>query len=129
MTRLPPRPNGSQPDDLSRTLTDRMQARVADARLALERRGSATRPKSKTNRVRSDSPSTSIWQLSEEAREAKSLHRVFRDLGVSYRRYRSQTGEPVTPGLRDAAYNFRAQPSLTSLVAVAAFLDELDLLN
>jgi hypothetical protein len=35
----------------------------------------------------------------------------------------------VVPGLRDAAYNFRAEPSLTSLVAVAVFLDELDLLS
>jgi hypothetical protein len=35
----------------------------------------------------------------------------------------------VSPGLRDAAYNFRAAPSLTSLVAVAAFLEKLDLLS
>jgi hypothetical protein len=48
---------------------------------------------------------------------------------MSYRRYRSQTGSRVVPGLRDAAYNFRAEPSLTSLVAVAAYLDELDLLS
>jgi hypothetical protein len=50
-------------------------------------------------------------------------------MGISYRRYRSQTREPVVPGLRDAAYGFRAEPSLTSLVAVAAYLDELDLLS
>ena len=129
MSKQPPRPKSSQLGDSSRTLTDRMQARVADARLAIERRASATRPKSKRRRGSSGSPSTSIWQLSEEARESQSLRRVFRDLGVSYRRYRSQTGDPVTPGLRDAAYNFRAEPSLTSLVAVAAFLDELDLLS
>ncbi len=123
------RPNGSEPNDLSETLTDRVQARVANARLALEQRARASRPKSGRNPAQADSPSTSIWQLSEEARETKSLRRVFRELGVSYRRYRSQTGEPVRPGLRDAAYNFRAEPSLTSLVAVAAFLDELDLVN
>lgn len=129
MPKQSPRPNGSEPNDLTQTLTDRVQERVANARLALEQRARASRPKSNRNLAQADSPSTSIWQLSEEAREAKSLRRVFRDLGVSYRRYRSQTGEPVAPGLRDAAYNFRAQPSLTSLVAVAAFLDELDLLN
>jgi hypothetical protein len=106
-----------------------MQARVDDARLALDRRTDATRPKSKRRRVPPGSTSTSIWQLSEEVRADRSLRRVFRDLGVSYRRYRTQTGEPVMPGLRDAAYNFRAEPSLTSLVAVAAFLDDLDLLN
>jgi hypothetical protein len=65
----------------------------------------------------------------EEQREVQSLKRVFRDLGVSYRRYRSQTKEPVVPGLRDAAYSFRAEPSLTALVAVAAYLDDLDLLS
>jgi hypothetical protein len=129
MSKQTPRPNGAEPNNPSETLTDRVQARVANARLALDQRARASRPKSARNRAQADSPSTSIWQLSEEAREAKSLRRVFRDLGVSYRRYRSQTGEPVAPGLRDAAYNFRAQPSLTSLVAVAAFLDELDLLN
>jgi hypothetical protein len=129
MSKQSARPNGSEPNDVSETLTNRVQARVADARLALEQRARASRPRSKRATLRADSPSTSIWQLSEEARETKSLRRVFRDLGVSYRRYRSQTGEPVAPGLRDAAYNFRAEPSLTSLVAVAAFLDELDLLN
>jgi hypothetical protein len=129
MAKQSSRPNGAESSDISQTLTDRVQARVADARLALDQRARASRPKARQRQAQIDSPSTSIWQLSEEAREAKSLHRVFRDLGVSYRRYRSQTGEPVTPGLRDAAYNFRAEPSLTSLVAVAAYLDELDLLN
>jgi hypothetical protein len=129
MPKQPPRANGAEPHNPPETLTDRVQARVANARLALDQRARASRPKSTRSLAQADSPSTSIWQLSEEAREAKSLRRVFRDLGVSYRRYRSQTGEPVAPGLRDAAYNFRAQPSLTSLVAVAAFLDELDLLN
>jgi hypothetical protein len=129
MTPRSPRSNGSKSGESPPTLTDRMQARVDDARLALDRRTDATRPKSKRRRVPPGSTSTSIWQLSEEVRADRSLHRVFRDMGVSYRRYRSQTGEPVAPGLRDAAYNFRAEPSLTSLVAVAAFLDELDLLN
>jgi hypothetical protein len=66
---------------------------------------------------------------SEQALEFESLKQVFRDLGISYRRHRSQTGDPLTPGLRDAAYNFRAEPSVASLVAVAAYLDELDLLS
>jgi hypothetical protein len=65
----------------------------------------------------------------EDLRELQSLKRVFRDMGVTYRRYRSQTGNPATPGLRDATYNFRAEPSLTSLVAVAVFLDKLELLS
>jgi hypothetical protein len=35
----------------------------------------------------------------------------------------------VVPGLRDAAIEFRADPSLSSLVAVAVYLDKLDLLS
>ncbi len=109
------------------TLTDRVIARVNHARLAVERRAKATRPKSK--RLRPSLPGSSTSPISEEVLESKSLRRVFRDLGISYRRYRSQTGGRVAPGLRDAAYHFRAEPSLTSLVAVAAFLDEIDLLS
>ena len=121
------RPNGSQPDELPENLTERVKARVTLARVAVDRRAKASRPKSKLRRpatpASTDSPSL------EQVRESESLKRVFRELGASYRRYRSQTGDPVTPGLRDAAYKFRAEPSLTSLVAVAAYLDELDLLS
>ena len=100
------------------TLTDRVQVRVDAARLVVDRRaGRAAAP-------------VAIGSLGQdEIRQSQSLRRVFRDLGVSYRRYRSQTGDKVVPGLRDAAYNFRGDPSLTSLVAVAAFLDKLDLLS
>jgi hypothetical protein len=110
------------------TLTDRMIARVNDARLAVER-GDATGARSRRRRRRPSSPGSAISPSSEEGLKSESLRRVFRDLGISYRRYRSQTGDRVVPGLRDAAYNFRTEPSLTSLVAVAAFLDELDLLS
>jgi hypothetical protein len=119
--------NDSVSAEFPETLTARVLARVNEARLAIDRRENATRPKSKRRRPSplGSPPSPS----SEEILESQSLRRVFRDLGVSYRRYRSQTGGRVAPGLRDAAYNFRAEPSLTSLVAVAAFLDELDLLS
>ena len=50
-------------------------------------------------------------------------------MGYAYRRYRAQSGGPVAPGLRAAAYNFRENPSLPALVGVAAFLDNLDLLS
>jgi hypothetical protein len=68
-------------------------------------------------------------QTPEEMRETQSLRRVFHDLGDSYRLYRRRTGEPVKPALREAAYQFRQAPSLTSLVSVAAFLDELQILT
>jgi hypothetical protein len=93
----------------SQSLTDLVAERVINARLAL-----ASRPGR---------------QPSPELAETRSLNRVFRDMGHAYRRYRSQTGGPVVPGLRDAAYTFRANPTLPSLVAVAAYLERLDLLS
>jgi hypothetical protein len=120
--------NGSSHES-PENLFDRVQARVADAALALDRRANATRPKSRTRRVSLATAAGDSSRSPQELIAEESLRRVFRDLGVSYRRYRKQTGTPLTPGLRDAAYNFRAEPSLTSLVAVAAYLDELGLLS
>jgi hypothetical protein len=100
----------SAPAEPSQSLTDLVAERVINARLALE-----ARPKK---------PSSSA-----ELTETQSLNRVFRDMGYAYRRYRSQTGGPVVPGLREAAYEFRANPSRPSLVAVAAYLEKLDLLS
>jgi hypothetical protein len=115
---------GAAPAEHSQTLTDRVLARVADARLAVDRA-----PRPGKSRRRGKSLAGSAAAEVEQSREAESLRRVFRDLGISYRRYRSQTHEPVKPELREAAYKFRADPSLTSLVAVAAYLDDLDLLS
>ncbi|MFL5403483.1 MAG: hypothetical protein ACJ8BF_11770 [Gemmatimonadales bacterium] len=128
MPNSPARSAGSDPEELSQSLTERVMARVVDARSAVDRREGATRPKSKRRRQKpveslSDGPSA------QELREFESLKTVFRDLGVSYRQYRRQTGEPVAPAVREAAYQFRASPSLTSLVSVAVYLDELDILT
>jgi hypothetical protein len=109
------------------SLTQRMEARVAKAALALDRRSSATRPKS--YRRRASDAGAPARGSKENILAEQSLRRVFQDLGISYRRFRKQTGAPLVPGLRDAAYTFRAEPNLTSLVAVAAFLDDLDLLT
>jgi hypothetical protein len=126
MTNHPPRPV-SEPADLSQSLTDRVAERVINARLALE-----ADPKSKrsaSRRTRKASGTSLLESNDAELRETQSLKRVFREMGHAYRRYRSQTGGPVLPGLREAAYKFRAEPSLPALVAVAAYLDELDLLS
>jgi hypothetical protein len=122
------RPGRSVPEELPKSLTDRVMARVDDARIAVDRREGATRPKSKRRR-RAPVESASAGPSRQELREFESLKRVFRDLGVSYREYRRQTGEPVAPAVREAAYKFKADPSLTSLVSVALFLDELDILT
>jgi hypothetical protein len=121
-------PKGSS-NELPENLFDRVQARVAEAAFALDRRANASRPKSHRRRDPLATVTGNDSRSSEEIRAEQSLRRVFRDLGVSYRRFRKQTGTPLTPGLRDAAYNFRAEPSITTLVAVAAFLDDLDLLS
>ena len=108
------------------TLIEQMRARVNTARRAVDLRANATRPRLGHPRARPADPSS---RSMEEVRENQSLRRVFLDLGITYRRYRSQRGGPVAPGLRDAAYNFRADPSFASLVTVAGFLDELKLLE
>jgi hypothetical protein len=108
------------------TLTDRVLAQVEAAQRAIVRRTNATRPKVRRGQAR---PDGAVSAGSEAGQEVESLQRVFRNLGVLYRRHRKRTGGPLVPGLRDAAYNFRAEPSLGSLVVVAAFLDELQLLQ
>jgi hypothetical protein len=110
----------------SEPLADRMRARLRTARRAVDRRATATRPRLRQRPARPADPGSLNL---DEVRERESLRQVFQELGISYRRYRSQVGGPVAPGLRDAAYNFRAEPSLASLVTVAGFLDELKLLD
>lgn len=64
----------------------------------------------------------------EQVRRARSLRRVFVDLGTSYREFRRRTGAAVSPEVRDAAYRFRREGDVSSLVAVAASLDQLEAL-
>ena len=98
----------------SRTLTDRVLARVRDAETAVER-----------SNLRHGAPS---GQTPEQVRRARSLRRVFVDLGTSYREFRRRTGADVSPVVRDAACRFRRELDVTSLVAVAASLDQLEAL-
>lgn len=123
-------PNVSSPD-LSQAsqplqpLIDRVRARVADAALALERRARASRPRSKRARpTKSVALTGSQSQTSAVTPEIRSLRHVFQELGDTHRQYRRQTGEHVPPALREAALAFKAAPTLGSLVAVAAFIEE-----
>jgi hypothetical protein len=107
------------------TLKARMLARVKAARRAVDRRGNADRPQLQRRRARPADPGAASL---EELRTTEALKQVFHHLGVVYRRYRRRTGNPVAPGLRAATDQFRAEPSLPALMAVAAILDELELL-
>src|SRR5688500_13901927 len=102
MSDYTPHSSGSRAAEPSQTLTDRVLARVANARLAADERAGSSRHKARRRRPASLGSPESASPNSDDARESESLKQVFRDLGVSYRRYRSQTREPVVPGLRDA---------------------------
>jgi hypothetical protein len=75
-----------------------------------------------------DRPSADVGRTPEQLRETRSLRRVFVDLGTSYREYRRRTGAEVSPDVRDAAYRFRRELNVESLVAVADSLDRLEAL-
>jgi hypothetical protein len=94
MSALSLTPSGSPShDDSPETLTDRVALRVMNARLAIEERRDKKQPKVRRNGATSA-------QSKAELREIASLKQVFREMGTSYRRYRSQTGKPVVPELR-----------------------------
>jgi hypothetical protein len=98
---------------------------VLNARLILEKEAGGARTRGRSAAISGIADAETTGEL----RELQSLKRVFRDLGNSYRRHRKETGRPVNPDLREAAYQFRANPSLPALIAVAAYLDRMDLLS
>ncbi|MEO6058173.1 MAG: hypothetical protein ABIQ49_15220 [Gemmatimonadales bacterium] len=130
MPDLPSRPTGSKRSAIRPTLTDRVLARVTDAGLAVDQRTAAARRKASRYRLtRPDAPAAGATRSPAQVREARSLRRVFSDLGLSYRRYRRETGAPVSRDVRDAACRFRRERDVASLVSVAACLDALDILT
>jgi hypothetical protein len=104
-------------------------ARVSDAGHSVDRRAGATRPRARRRPTAVDPLAAGVTRTPEQVREARSLRRVFDDLGLSYRQYRKETGAPVSSDIRDAAYRFRRELNVTSLVSVAACLDALDILT
>jgi hypothetical protein len=116
-------------DPQAQTLTDRVLARVNDAALAADRRAKATRPRSARRRAESSDPlAAGTTRSPAQVREARSLRRVFLDLGDCYRDYRRRTGAPVSEDVRAAANRFRRELTVPTLVGVAASLDQLDIL-
>lgn len=114
----------------SRTLTERVKERVAEAGVTNDERDKSTGAKSRKARpTKLGSPSSGPKASDESQREGKSLRRVYRELKVTYQQYRRDTGRQAVPALRDAVRAFKRGPSLTSLVGVAAFLDDRSLLS
>jgi hypothetical protein len=124
MSALPPHDRAPLPPEPS-TLTDRVLARVSDAALAVDRRADAARHRTPRTPAPLDPRSAQVTRSPAQIREARSLRRVFDDLGHAYRQYRRRTGAPVSPEVRAAAYRFRRELNVASLVSVAARLDEL----
>jgi hypothetical protein len=129
MPDLPSSSGPKRPKTSSQTLTDRVLARVSDAGHSVDRRAGATRPRARRRPTAVDPLAAGATRTPEQVREARSLRRVFDDLGLSYRQYRKETGAPVSSDIRDAAYRFRRELNVTSLVSVAACLDALDILT
>ena len=127
MSQVPSLPGAS--DSQAQTLTDRVLARVNDAALAVDKRAKATRPRSAHRRAEHSDPlAAGATRSPEQVREARSLRRVFLDLGDCYRDYRRRTGAPVSDDVRAAADRFRRELSVPTLVGVAASLDQLEIL-
>ena len=116
--------SGSSPNGSAHPLADRVQARVAEVGQSLDQRARASRPRSKRPKTQAASAPTP-----GAGREASSLRRVFNELAVTHRQFRLRSGQHASPALREAAQAFKESPSIPSLVAVAAFLEEDGLLE
>ena len=128
MANRPPSRKGPRSKLSTQTIADRVRARVSEAALAVDRRTGSTRRKPPAL-AQPDALAASVTRTPAQVREVRSLRSVFRDLGRSYRRYRRQTGAPISSDIRDAARKFRRELTVPALVVVAACLDELDILT
>ena len=113
----------------ARTLTERVQARIADARRTLDDgEGNSNASHKHVRPTRLAARAGSLAGDSESRREVQRLQWVYCEMRMTYRRYRRETRRPAIPELRNAVLAFRRGPSLTSLVDVATFLDDRQLL-
>jgi hypothetical protein len=118
------------PDSPPPSIADRVRDRLIVAGVAFDRRLGASRPKARRLRERvAAAPPPAMDDDPFRARERACLRMVFRELGDTHRRYRARTAQSGTPALRAAAHAFKQEPSLGSLVPVAAFLDEIGILG
>ena len=129
---MPNVPNSADRSAASRSMppiAERVRQRLVVAGQAFDRRFGASRPRKKrTKDALLLAPLDSTAGNPAVAREQTCLRMVFRELGDAHRRYRVRTGIPGTPALRAAAHAFKQEPSVVSLIPVAAYLDELGIL-
>ena len=129
MPKAPGSPDRSASTPAPPSISDRVRQRLVVAGLAFDRRLGATRPKPRRRKDTAlPAPPPAVAADPFHARERACLRMVFRELGDAHRRYRVRTGQVGTPALRAAAHAFKQEPSVLSLVPVAAFLDELGIL-
>lgn len=130
MADAPNSPDRSRATPPLEPITERVVQRLAAAGAAFDRRNRASRPKAGRKKAASTFAQDTGPGGGEAARlrERACLRSVFRELGDAHRQYRMQTGRPGTPALREAARAFKREPSVGSLIPVAAFLDELGIL-
>jgi hypothetical protein len=112
----------------SSPLADRVRDRVLRARGSLDRRDGATIRRGRESALTAVSDTGSDGKT-PMSREVRALRMVFRELGRTARQYRRRTHAPISGALRSAAIAFKQEPSLISLVPVAGFLDEMQLLK
>jgi len=112
----------------SSPLADRVRERVLQARGSLDRREGAT-PRRRREGTLAAASQTGPDGKTPMSREVRALRMVFRELGRTHRQYRRRTHAPISVALRSAAIAFKQEPSLISLVPVAGFLDEMQLLE
>jgi hypothetical protein len=110
------------------SLTDRVRDRVEEASRALDRGKPRGRQSSKLAQNRLGAATSPTKSDAEALREKRSLRHVYKELRGTYRKHRRDSGQAALPELKEAVQAFKRGPSLTSLVVVAAFLDERGLL-
>lgn len=111
---MPDRPVRRRPSNPTDSLLERLRDRISATKHALQR---------------SDLKSGSRSAASKDSLDFRALHSTYRRLARDHRLYRERSGEPLSGELKAAAKAFKQEPSVFSLVPVAGFLDDLDLLK
>ena len=113
-----PIPRDPKASPASRSLNDRVQEQIDAATSKLSPNKRSRRPAQRPALLAGAGP-----------QELRALQRVFREMGRSQRAARRQAGLAPSSVVREAAQAFRRAPSFTTLVGVAASLDEVGLLS